>query len=388
APTFTTGAPVAARRFTPLTSTSPALPALPPTALAGVNPDIVGATLKLAALTPVFTPSVILTGPVNAPSGTTTRNDVALPLVGPTGAAPVNVTPVAPTRFVPAIVRVVPTGPAAGVNAVARGGCTTVRFAALTAVPSTVVTLIFPVTAPIGTRNVRSVGVLDRIDPGGTTIAPTFTTGAPVAARRFTPLTSTSPALPALPPTALAGVNPDIVGATLKLAALTPVFTPSVILTGPVNAPSGTTTRNDVAVTFVGPTGAAPVNVTPVAPTRFVPAIVRVVPTGPAAGVNAVARGGWPPARFVALSAVPATVVTLISPVTAPIGTRNVRSVGVLDTIAPGGTTNAPTFTVGVPVTARRLVPLTITSVVLPANALAGTKPVIFGSTLNSDVVG
>ena len=47
----------------------------------------------------------------------------------------------------------VPTGAAAGANAVARGGCTTVRSVALSAVPSTVVMLIFPVVAPSGTRN-------------------------------------------------------------------------------------------------------------------------------------------------------------------------------------------------------------------------------------------
>ena len=80
------------------------------------------------------------------------------------------------------IVTSVPTGPTAGANAVARGGCITVKSVALTAVPSTVVTPIFPVTAPSGTRNRKAVGVLDTIDPGGTPNVPIFTTGSPARA--------------------------------------------------------------------------------------------------------------------------------------------------------------------------------------------------------------
>ena len=53
----------------------------------------------------------------------------------------------------------------AGENAVACGGCTTVRFVALSPAPSTVVTLIGPVTAPSGIRNLNSVAVLTREQP-------------------------------------------------------------------------------------------------------------------------------------------------------------------------------------------------------------------------------
>ena len=96
----------------------------------------------------------------------------------------------------------------------------------------------------------------------------------------------------ALPPTALGGANPAIFGSTLKLPALAPVPIGLVMLTGPVNAPAGTTARSDVAVTAVGVTVTGPVNVTAVAPVRFVPATVTSVPTGAAAGVKIVARGG------------------------------------------------------------------------------------------------
>src|SRR4029450_2178600 len=227
--------------------------------------------------------------------------------------------------------------------------------------------------------------VLDTIDPSGTVNVPIFTTGSPVAARRFVPVTSMTSSLP---PTALDGLNPVILGATLKIAVLVPVPIALATLTGPVRAPVGTTTCRDLAVTPVGTAVMPPVNVTSAAPAMFAPLIVTVAPTAAVAGTNAVTFGGWITARSVALSAVPSTVVTPIFPVTAPRGTGNRTSVGVLETIDPGGTTNAPIFTVGVPVTARRLVPLTTTSVALPAVALPGAKPVIFGSTLKSVMLG
>ena len=156
---------------------------------------------------------------------------------------------------------------------------------------------------------------------GGTTKAPTFTAGAPVNARRLVPVTSMSVVV--LPPTALDGVKLVIFGATLKISVLAPVPTPFVMLTGPVTAPAGTTAFSDVAVTAVGVTGPAPLNVTPVAPVRFVPVIVTSAPTGPVAGANAIARGGCTTVRSVALSAVPSTVMMLILPVVAPNGTLN-----------------------------------------------------------------
>ena len=83
------------------------------------------------------------------------------------------------------MVTVVPTGARLGEKPVARGGCCTVRFARLSVVPSTVVTLIFAVTAPSGTLNWSNVGVLPVIRPGGTVIEPTFTVRAPDSAWRF-----------------------------------------------------------------------------------------------------------------------------------------------------------------------------------------------------------
>ena len=63
-----------------------------------------------------------------------------------------NVTAVAPVKFVPLIVTLVPTGPLVGVKPVIVGGAlTTVKLFVLVAVPPGVVTLSGPVVAPAGT---------------------------------------------------------------------------------------------------------------------------------------------------------------------------------------------------------------------------------------------
>jgi hypothetical protein len=60
-----------------------------------------------------------------------------------------NLTAVAPIKFVPAIVTTVPTGPFAGVKLVIVGATT--KLAALIPVPPGVVTLSGPVVAAVGT---------------------------------------------------------------------------------------------------------------------------------------------------------------------------------------------------------------------------------------------
>ena len=66
-------------------------------------------------------------------------------------AVPLNLTAVAPVKFVPLIVTLAPTAPLAGVKLVIVGGLTTVKLLALVAVPADVVTLSEPVVAPAGT---------------------------------------------------------------------------------------------------------------------------------------------------------------------------------------------------------------------------------------------
>jgi hypothetical protein len=64
---------------------------------------------------------------------------------------PLNFTALAPVKFAPVIVTLVPIGPLVGVKLVIDGaGAVTVNEVALVAVPPAVVTLIVPVVAPLG----------------------------------------------------------------------------------------------------------------------------------------------------------------------------------------------------------------------------------------------
>jgi hypothetical protein len=162
------------------------------------------------------------------------------------------------------------------------------RFAALVAVPSTVVTLILAVVAAEGMVKVICAGALVTI-PAGTTSVPTLTVGATTPTFKFVPSTVT---LVTLPATTLAGAKPVIFGNTLKITAVAPVPAGLVTWMGPVSAPAGTTALSDVAVTAVGVTLTPPVNATDVASTRLVPLIVTTLATAAPAGTNVIGFGG------------------------------------------------------------------------------------------------
>ena len=66
---------------------------------------------------------------------------------------------------------------------------------------------------------------------------------------------------------------------------------------------------------------ALPLNVTAVAPVKFVPLMVTLAPTGPLVGAKLAIVGGFTTVKLVALVAVPADVVTPIGPVVTPAGT-------------------------------------------------------------------
>ena len=66
-------------------------------------------------------------------------------------ALPLNVTAVAPVKFVPPIVTLAPSAPLVGVKLAIVGGLTTVKSVGPIAVPPAVVTLTGPVVAPDGT---------------------------------------------------------------------------------------------------------------------------------------------------------------------------------------------------------------------------------------------
>src|SRR5580704_9222897 len=66
---------------------------------------------------------------------------------------------------------------------------------------------------------------------------------------------------------------------------------------------------------------AVPLNVTAVAPVKFVPLIVTLAPTGPLVGVTVAIVGAGMTVKLVAPVAVPPGVVTLTGPVAAAAGT-------------------------------------------------------------------
>src|SRR5205807_10070179 len=93
---------------------------------------------------------VTLIGPLEAPAGTVAWIAVAEVTVK-FALVPLNCTAVAPVKFVPLIVTLVPAGPLLGAKLVIVGGLSTVKLLALLVVPPGVVTLIGPLEAPAGT---------------------------------------------------------------------------------------------------------------------------------------------------------------------------------------------------------------------------------------------
>jgi hypothetical protein len=166
---------------------------------------------------------------------------------------------------------------------------------------------------------------------------------------------------------------------TVKLPTLLVVPAEVMTLIEPVVAPAGT-----VAVIVVAePTVKAalvPLNSTAVAPVKFVPLIVTLVPTRPLVGVKLVIVGGSITVKLLALLAVPAEVVALIGPVAAPAGTVAVivlAEVTVKLALTPlNRTALAPV----------KFVPLTVTLV--PTGPLLGVKLVTVGGLETVTVTG
>jgi len=161
---------------------------------------------------------------------------------------------------------------------------TTVNALGLVAVPPGVVTLSGPVVAPAGTVAwiaVAEVTVKLELTPLNVTAV------APV---KFVPLIVTL-----VPTSPLVGVTLVIVGALTTVNTPVVVAVPPGVLTlsGPVVAPVGTVSWIVVSEVTVKGAALTPLNVTAVAPVKFVPLIVTIVPSGPLVGVKLVIVGGF-----------------------------------------------------------------------------------------------
>ena len=221
------------------------------------------------------------------------------------------VTEVAPVKFVPLIVTLVPTDPLVGERPVMVGGLTTVNALELVAVPPAVVTLIGPVVTPAGT--------IARIAVAEVTVklALTELKVTEVAPVKFVP-----PMITLVPTGPLVGAKLVIVGGSTTVNALLLVAVPPAVVTliGPVVTPAGTSARIEVAEVTVK-LALTELKVTEVAPLKFVPLMVTVVPTGPVVGAKPVIVGGLTTVNALELVAVPPGVVTLSGPDLAPAGT-------------------------------------------------------------------
>jgi len=244
----------------------------------------------------------------------------------------------------------------------------TVKFVALVPVPAGVVTLILPVTAPTGTVALIWVAEVTA------KLAPTPPNRTAVAPVKAVPVIVTE--VPVLP---LVGENEEILGAalvTVKFVALVAVPPGVVTVIRPVVAPDGTFVSIRVPWGFtVNDAAATPLNRTAVAPPKPLPLIRTEVPTGPLFGENdEIVGAAVVTVKFVTLVAVPPGVVTVIFPVTAPLGT--VVVICVPDEFTENElATTPPNFTAVAPV---RPVPLMVTEV--PTGPLDGEKDEIVGA--------
>lgn len=356
--------------------------------LCGEKPEIVGAgpvVAKLVLLVVDWPPTVSPIGPVAAPTGTITVNDVvvaevtvAVGFVPP----PVNVTMSAEgvaLKFVPMIVTVVPTGPVVGEKLVIFGAG--VKLVLLVADRPPTVTVIGPAVAPAGINTVSEVVV------AALTVAVTplkkVTLFAEGVALKFVPeIVTTVPTGP------LDGEKLAIVGATVKFVLLVAVWPPTVTWMGPVVAPVGTLTVREVVVAAVT-VAAVPLNFTVSADgvaLKFVPEITTVVPIAPPVGEKPeiVGAGPAPTVKFELLVAicVPPTL-TVIGPVVAVGGTVTVTEVLVALVAAPAYMPLNRTRSY-VP-SAAKFVPVMVTDV--PAGPNVGENPVMVGAGTVKDAL-
>ena len=221
------------------------------------------------------------------------------------------VTEVAPVRFVPLIVTLVPTDPLVGERPVMVGGLTTVNALELVAVPPAVVTLIGPVVVPADT--------VARIEVAEVTVKLALTE---LKVTEVAPLKFVPPMVTLVPTGPLVGAKLVIVGGSTTVNALLLLAVPpaAVTLIGPVVAPADTVARIAVAEVTVK-LALTELKVTEVAPLKFVPPMITLVPTGPLVGAKLVIVGGSATANVPLLVAVPPGVVTLSGPVVTPAGT-------------------------------------------------------------------
>jgi hypothetical protein len=269
-----------------------------------------GVTVKLLAEVPVPDGVVTEMGPVVALFGTVVVICVELTTLKGAPAGPLKVTAVVPVKFVPVMVTLVFAGPLVGVKPVMVGALTA-KLPAEVAVPPGVVTEMGPVVALFGTVVVICVALSTA--NGGSPDDPWNATD--LTQMKFVPVIVTL--VPGMP---LVGVKLVMVGAggvlTVKLPVEVPV--PDGVVTEIVPlVPQGTVAVICVELFTLKVVAGRPWNVREVAPVKFVPVMVTLVPAGPLVGVKLVivgAGGACPTAIVVEPQIEPAHALTVVEP--------------------------------------------------------------------------
>jgi hypothetical protein len=300
---------VALLKFVPATTT-----AVPTGPVVGLKPEIVGGdgiTVKFAAEVAVPLAVVTETFPVVVLLATVAVICVALFTVKEEAALPLNATAVAPLKLVPVITTLAPTNPLAGLKLeIVGAGGSTVKLEAEVPVPMGVVTEIFPVVAPVGTGAVIWVA-LSTVNVVAVPLK--LTAVAPV---KFVPVI-----VMLAPTTPLAGLKLERVGPRFTVKLLAEVAVPPGVVTEicPVVEPLATIAVICVALFTAKEDAAMPLNLTLVAPVKFVPVMVTVAPKAPLAGLKleiaGAGGGGLDPAPELVAPPPQATSVNISRPV-------------------------------------------------------------------------
>jgi len=272
APTPLKATALAPVNFVPLIVT-----VVPTGPLVGAKLAIAGGLTTVNELPLVAVPPGVVTVsvPVVAPAGTVAWMEVS-ELTVKVAPTPLKATALAPVNFVPLIVTLVPTGPLVGAKLAIAGGLSTVNELELVAVPPGVVTLTGPLVAPAGTA------VWIALSEVTEKVALTPLNATAVAPVKLEPLIVTE-----VPTGPLVGEKLAMAGTVRTVNGLALVAVPDGVVTvsGPVVAPAGTVAWIAVAEVTVN-VALTPLNATAVAPVKFVPLIVTLVPTGPLVGVK------------------------------------------------------------------------------------------------------
>jgi hypothetical protein len=258
-------------------------------------------------------------GPVVAPSGTFAESSVSLTRVAEAVASP-NFRDVALVKLNPSIVTGDPTGPSTGEKSVMTGPVALVKSSLVVKLFVEAITLIGPMPESLGGNAWIPFALYPVIVPA----MPLNVTE--VTDARLNPVIVT-----AVLESPKVGEKFVMIGPALVVKSMLEVALPLVVVTviGPVVAPEGTVALISVVEVTVA-VAVMPLNLTVVGGTKLPPEMTTGEPLVPTAGENPVMIGSVPEVKIFVLTLVPALVITVIGPVTAPGGTAASTSVGAM----------------------------------------------------------